>query len=407
MGFVDRLIDTFGYVKKQPYEIGGSYFYPLHSGTFDELDYICAFNEIPELNAVINLKARTFSNGRVKAVNEKNEEVPGFWAANLLNNPNYFQDGKEFMRQTKIFHEVFGNEYVYHLFPVGFGYERTKALFSIPPNLIDLEYREDLPFWMFLEMPLRSRYVLTDGTEVPKDQILHLNDNKITVRQKNDIHILEGESKLKALTAVINNLRMAYESRGIILKYRGADGIISPDGKDAAGATIFGKDDKKILQNAWKGYGTLGHQAQKVITSVSAKFTPLTVNEPNKLGLFEETKYGFFKIIDTFGAKRELFVMEEGSTYANQREAEKVFYQDTTIPEANEWISSFNNLWLPDSKIKLIVDYMHLPIFQEDIKHKVEVLEKLVNSLSKMLQDGAITIDEYKEELKKAGVGKS
>jgi hypothetical protein len=408
LGLVDKFLSNLGY-HKLPRQFGKSLFYPLHSGTFDDLDSLKAYQEIPEVNAVINLKARTFSSGIVKAVNKKGEEIPNHPAAFILNNPNWFQDGFEFRRQTKILREIYGNEYIFKLQPKGFRptLERMKALYTIPGNLIKLEYREKTPFWVHAEKPQYAEYVLIGGDRIPNENIIHLNEATTDITQAADINCLLGESKLRALKAPINNIRMAYESRGIILKYRGAQGIISPEGKDAAGAVPFDKPDIDILKEVWGNYGTMSGQSQMAIVNVSTKFTPLTLNEPKKLGLFDETRESFYKIMDSFGVKKEMFVQIEGTTYANQREAEKAFYQDTTIPEANEWIQAFNQDWMQDTDDKLIVDFSHLPIFQQDLKIRAEGLEKLVNLLSKALADGAITIDEYKEELKKAGLGKS
>ena len=135
MRLLDNFLSNLGYYKR-PRKLGKSLFYPLHSGTFDDIDCLKAYHEIPEVNAIINLKARTFSSGKVKAINKKGEQIPNHPAAIRLNNPNWFQDGIEFRRQPKILREIYGNEYIFKLQPKGFKptLERTKALFSIPGN---------------------------------------------------------------------------------------------------------------------------------------------------------------------------------------------------------------------------------------------------------------------------------
>lgn len=391
-----------------PEQWGSSYFYPLQPGTWQDFHYLDAFNTIPELNAIINLKARCFSNGVLKVVNEKGEEQINDPINKLLKNPNWFQGGKEFMRQTKLFHEIFGNEYMYVFFPVGFkAQDRTKALFTLPPNLICPEYNEVQPFHTFSEAP-NVKYILDyEGKKVEIDPvtIIHLNDNRVTIDKINQKDILKGESKMKALTAAINNMKMAYESRGIIMKYRGAQGILSPDGKDAAGTVPFSEPEKEAAQLAWKGYGTLQGQAQLLITSVAAKFTPMTQNDPKKLGLFEECEKDFDKMLDQYGCPQEMFVRPDGSTYENQKQAEKGMYVRTTIPEANEWVMGLNAKFFPDGKLKIIADYSHLPIFQEDMKIKADAMNSMMTVLSKALQDKGITPEEYREELGKIGLG--
>ncbi len=54
----------------------------------------------------------------------------------------------------------------------------------------------------------------------------------------------------------------------------------------------------------------------------------------------------------------------------------------------------------------LIMDFSHLSVFQEDAKKRGEALTAITTALSKAFMDGAISIEEYKEELIKHGLGK-
>ena len=125
-----------------PINEGGRWFYRFSSSkynAFSDIDCLEAFNCIPEVNAVINMKANARSNGRFKVVDDAGKEYPNEPILKLLASPNWFQAGKEFLKQTSIFHEVYGNEYLYTQFPIGYSVEDTKALFTIPPNLVKSE----------------------------------------------------------------------------------------------------------------------------------------------------------------------------------------------------------------------------------------------------------------------------
>jgi hypothetical protein len=98
-----------------------------------------------------------------------------------------------------------------------------------------------------------------------------------------------------------------------------------------------------------------------------------------------------------------MFVRKMGSTYENQHQAEKGLYVRTIMPEANEWIGGISSEFL-DGNTSIVAEYMHLPIFQEDLKSRGDSLTTMVNALSKALQDQAITIDQYKDELTKFGI---
>jgi hypothetical protein len=77
----------------------------------------------------------------------------------------------------------------------------------------------------------------------------------------------------------------------------------------------------------------------------------------------------------------------------------------TIIPDANEWCFAINQQFFSDSPLKVIADYSHLPIFQEDLKTKSEAIATKINYLSKLLMDKQITQDEYRAELLEIKIG--
>ena len=173
-----------------PRKEGGNWFYPFYSSRYDafkDIDCLEAFNCVPEVNAVINMKANAFSNGRFKVVDDNGTEYPNEPILQLLKSPNWFQAGKEFMKQTKIFHEVYGNEYLYGFFGIGFKIEDSKAIFTLPPNLVKAEYKETASFFLFNQAPPGLKYYLKrpnlEDLPLPNDQIIHLNDNRARMRQ--------------------------------------------------------------------------------------------------------------------------------------------------------------------------------------------------------------------------------
>jgi phage portal protein BeeE len=407
--FLPPIIYDSLFVRKE----GAGYFYGFGSNkTFGELDYLNTFLDVPEVSAVIGLKARTFSNMRLKCMDKNGNEINNPKIDKLrkiILAPNWFQAGKEFLIQTKTFREIYGNEYLYLLTPLGFNPdpERIKGVFTLPPNLVESKYTDSAPFYK-LEKSEGVKYTIKqDGKDVDLEtqNIIHLNDNRVSVSSSTDKKILQGESRLKALKPVINNIRQAYESRGIILKYRGANGAWVNKSKDASGMSLpMNATEKKNLQDKNLDYGTLVGQSQTIVTDQDLAWVQAGTNNPMNLGLFQEIEQGFNKILDSYSVPAEMFVRPQGSTYENQKQAEKGLYVRTIIPEANEWIMSWNSILFPDGNFNFIADYSHLAIFQEDWKYRGEALTQLTNALSKALQDGAITIDQYKNELSQFGL---
>jgi len=396
----------------RPERYGSSYFYNVSYNAWNELDYLKAFLEIPELNAVICTNARMFANGLIKEVDANGTEVKNSKLVVALNNPNWFQSGEEFRRQTKIFRAIFGNEYMYEFYPVGREFEDAiqRGLFTIPPNWVCVEYTDQEPFFNFTETPSGVKYKVRYNNgerQLPTPNVIHLNDDRVDMSA--DMYaganklILKGESKQRALTPALNNLRMAYETRGTLLKNRGAMGILSNATSDKVGALPLPDGETERLQKEYgSNYGGLNGQRNLIITNSDLRWQQMSIN-PDKMGLYTETAEDFNKILDAHGSKRELFAGKD-VTYENAKAAEKGVYIDTIIPDAAEWIAGFNKKHRAGAKTKLIMDYMHLPIFQEDLGKRGVALKANIDALTIALTDQAITLVEYKAELEKFGI---
>ncbi len=401
-----------------PRKDGNGYFYAFASSrdSFNKIDYLDSYEDIPELNAIINMKARTFSNMKIKALDKNGNEVNSpevQRVINLIMAPNWFQDGNEFLIQAKTLREIFGNEFLYKSAPLGFKPqgERIKQLFTLPANIIKCEYKSAVPFFLNdAKNNIQYSYKEAEGLDwkpLPTEQIIHLNDNRVKMKSATDKNLLLGESKMKGLKVAINNIKMAYESRGIILKYRGADGAWVNKSKDATGQSLpLDEKEKNIIQQSHSKYGTLRGQYQTIVTDQDLAWVQAGVKDPAKLGLFQEIEEDFNKMLDSYGVPSEIFVRTKGATYENQRQAEKGFYVRTTIPEANEWIGAVTSELTLDKSVTYIADYSHLPIFQEDLKSRADALNSIITALSKMLSDGAITIQQYQQEIEKYGFKK-
>jgi len=394
-----------------PKKSGNSYWYVFNSSaeSFNKVSELDSYLDLPEVSAIINLKARAFSNMRLIEVGpdgKPKETSEGKALLELLTNPNWFQAGKEFLIQTKTYREIYVNEYLFSQVPFGFKKDRTKSIFTLPPNIVKAEFTDSTPFYLIDKNPKIEYSIKIDDQKYAKlstDQVIHMNDNRVSMKSATDEDILKGESKLKALSVTLNNMKHAYESRGIVLKYRGANGAWVNKSKDAIGQSFpLNSEDKERLQDANRKYGTLGKQNQTIVTDQDIAWVQAGTNNPMNLGLFEENKEGFNKCLDSFGVPSEMFARVLGATYENQRQAEKGLYVRTIIPEANDWASAVSSEYLPGTK--LIADYSHLPVFQEDLKSRADSLNSMVTALSKMLQDGAITIAEYQSEISKYGI---
>ena len=120
-----------------PAEINGSMFYqvgvgPSYSlGKVNDINRINAFLQIPEVNAIFNLRARAHGNINIIIVDQNGRRVEqDDRIIQILNEPNYFQSKEEFFGQTNLFRDIFGDELI---FLQQFGIT-PKQIFSLPPR---------------------------------------------------------------------------------------------------------------------------------------------------------------------------------------------------------------------------------------------------------------------------------
>jgi phage portal protein BeeE len=387
---------------------GGSYFYGEKIAlTLWDKKTIEWFLNVPEVNAILNYRAKAKQNVKLRVVSKITGEDANSAQAgqirNLLKYPNYFQAQKEFIRQSSLFHDIDGNEYIFAFKGENMAPTSSKALFTLPPQYITPKLKNP-DYWFFITEPDIEYIMKIRGKEVklPPSNIIHLNDNKVDVKENN---ILQGSSKLEANRAAINNIIAAYEARNVFLTKRGALGILSNASKDGMGGTVpLDADEKEKLQAEFRQYGVMADQYHTIITNMALDWQQMGV-DIEKLRVFEEVREDFFKLCDAYGVPKDMFAHERNSTFTNQEKAEKRFYENTIIPEMHEWIGALNAFFDTENRSwEITGDFSHLPFFQVNELDRSKTNQNVVNYLSKLLEDSAISLNEYQSELRRLGV---
>jgi len=369
--------------------------------------YIRAFECNPIVNAVISLRARFFANMKFTLVEvDTNEEIIKGHKRfkeferliNLLASPNPLQSTWEWLKFSSINQDVFGNSYDYAAVPKGyedrFTYEDVNAINNIPPYLLApvltgkwLEATE--------KTEIISKFVLTVDAkqrDINTNQIFHRNYPNL----KMDNTFTQGESLLKTLARPISNIDAALESRNVIIRKRGAIGAWVSDAKDQIGSVPLSELEIKKAQKAFEKYGTLEHQYQQMINPIALKWQS-TVPPIKDLMLLEEISSDAIYIANQFGVPEVLLkTYFSGATFENQEASVRRMYQDTTIPEAKDWLTGFNNfLKMGDSGVIIKGTYDHLPVLQSDKNESADVTSKDSARLMDMFLKGAIIYDNW------------
>lgn len=398
--FKHQIIRTFSNTSITKFD--GGYWYGIGASPNGEMDLLAAFS-LPEVASIFNKRASAKSNARIQVVNKKSGEPMENNLSRLLANPNFFQSTKEYINQASLFRDIYGNEYDYLFFGVGIKPENAKSMTSMVPAFIKIDYKSDTLYFMESEEPnIVYKYTFNGlTTPIPSEQIIHMNDNRVHISRQDET-LLKGESKLKSLMMPLVNIQAAYEARGILIKNRGALGILSNDTKDGIGSTLPLEDkEKENLQNQYRQYGINAGQHQIIITNMALKWQKMGI-DIDKLKLFEEVREDAIKIAEAYNYPPELLVFEKSPTLfgENKKAAERSWYQNSIIPEVQEKIQAMNKKFQTENKpYHIIATFDHLAIFQENRKEEVAVFAMTVTALSKALADEVITIEEYRAEL--------
>jgi len=402
-----------------PDKFNGQFFYPLfgsNSINWGGVNYLKDFLEVPEVNGIISLKVSAFANGKLKIISKgTGEEVSrNEPLVRALMNPNQYQSQQEFLQQTKFYHEIFGNEILYFLTPVGMPLN-VKGLFSISPASVRITEDNSVPFFQTQDVRAKYSYVWGGQTmDFPKDSIIHINRANVNgqmltigtvtteVTQADQSH-LWGIPVMASHQANVRNLRAAYEARNVLIENRGALGILSNGSTDGVGSMLpIDPKLKKELQDEYRRYGMTKGQMQIIMTSLNLKWQQMAI-DTDKLKLFDECEADTRALCLGYGVPYELIAA--GQTYDNKLRAERQFYQNTIIPEAGEWCDAINRrVEIAGKSWEVSITYDHLPVFQDNVKERAQAMSLMAAAIEKLITNGVMTVEQAQVELQKFGI---
>ena len=387
---------------------------PVYRNLSSQLYLLDCYENNPIVQSIINIKANAFSNIRFIVRDLKTgEELPlseyekdNGKINEMLSSPNPSQSTYEWLRQFKINFEVFGNAYMYAFVPVGyedrFTYEDINTLNNLhnaclkpvlTGNWLEATTRQEIiKEYLFTSLNRKVRKINTNT-------VFHLNNANIRL----DENFTEGVSDLISLRDPISNIEGAYESRNVMIRKRGALGILTSEKKDEALGTIPMLDDEiEEVQKAMSKYGGLDNQYQHIITPMPLKYQKMAMSVKD-LMLFEEIEADAIAIANAKGVP-ELLVKYyiKGGTFENLDKSEKRLYDSTIIPEAKEFLKAFNNfLKTKDVGIELLGSFEHVKCLQINKKEEAETDRINEQTSHSAFMMGGIDYNEYLASIRK------
>lgn len=403
LGMVVDVVSSYGY-RGQGANDGGMWYFgnnglDLHFRYGGLNSCIDAYTKCPPVTAVINKMAQAYINGKTFIQNTQGKEANSLEAKKLkalFKRPNPLQSWKQFEAQAYIYHKLFGFTIILPIKPVGFPNIDATALWNIPPFMVNVKETKEL----FYQNPkgIVSQIVLTykgEKSTLNVADLLIIEDITPSFTS-----LIIPDSRIKSLEMPINNIIGALESRNVLINYRGALGMLSPE-KDPMGTIPLNDTDKEALQNDFRRYGLKRQQWQIIISNAAMKWQQM--GYPTKdLMLFEEIEDSTKMICDGLNFPFRLLNYSGGALSGSDvKQFNKQLYTDAIIPESEsiyEQLSQF--LKLEDYNLRIVKDYTHMAVLQEDINLMAAARLNLSKSAQMDFLCNVITLNQYRELLK-------
>lgn len=361
-----------------------------------------AYQHCPPLTAIINRKAQMHINGKTWVLNNRGKEATSEEAKKLrklLGKPNPLQSWKQFEAQQKIYIQLFGFCIVMPIIPTGykqFGPIEATSLWNIPPYMVDIQETNKLFYGSDFNGGIGQIKLNYKGNQsfLESKDVYIFKDFTI-----NFDSIIIPDSRVRSLEMPINNIIGAYESKNVLINYRGALGILTPEtGSGQYVPLPLDQKEKEQLQDDFRRYGLSRSQWKFIISPAAMKWQQMGVPAKD-LMLKEEIEDSTKAICDAYNYPPHLLGLID-PTFNNQREASKGAYQDGIIPEADSMYEEWNNFFrTADYNLNLNKDFSHIPILQEDKVKQNQARKYLDEAMIMEFKNNVITLNQWLEKL--------
>lgn len=339
----------------------------------DTNDWWKLYLEIPELRMVIDRRASMMSSNKPCLVDADGNEVTNHWFNDVLNKPNPVQSWSDLVYSLSVQDALYSNSFIY---APKRSFDIRNLFVPLPSNKIQINLSGKKLKQMEQEGLIDSFVFQYDDKNTEKIEFADL----IYLMTNDGMNIVKPVSRMESLKFPLSNIKASYHKRNVLLENIGAIGILSTQNNDVGGAIPMTPEEKKQIQKDW----FRRQKDELIITESQVDWKPMSF--PTKdLMLFEELTADKIAIIDTFGMSLNIFSTEKGATFTNVRDSIRMTYQDTIIPETQQMYDAIGQqIGLTDEGLKLIAEFDHLPVMQDDevaiattMKLKAETLEKL------------------------------
>lgn len=339
--------------------------------------------EIPELRTVIDRRASMMSAGKPILMDQEGNVIDSHWVLDLIKKPNPTQSWEDVIFSISVNDGLWSSSFAYC--PVrSFGVRNLIVPLPSDRMKVNLSGRK--------LKQMEAGGLIDDFTfsyDADANEKLDLKD-VLYFTTPDGISIVNPSSRIESLKFPLSNIKAQYHKRNVLLENIGAIGILSARSNDLGGAIPMTPEEKAEIRNDWYRRS----KDELIITEADVNWQPMSYPTKDLL-LFEELTADKMAIIDAYGLNAYLFSQEKGATFSNVKDGIRMAYTDTIIPETEQLYASMSHqLELDQEGLKLVPDFSHLPVLQDDENLKADSMDKRASVIKKLFESGIPLTDE-------------
>ena len=345
----------------------------------------------PVLMTIIALRSKIYSQMRITHLDASGKEVKNSPYIKLLNQPNYFQSGQDFLFQQMWFLSATGNDLIYQ--KKAFANELPKAIYNLVPSEIDFNEVHKLNKFLVTQKDIKAysekeiKYTLDNKTyTIPLLDLIPLYDlsNGLTNNS-----FMRSESRVKGVNKVLQNIDQNLKAKHTNLQM--SQKYLAKNGGDGNEAQIQEADRNSIERSIGKN--------SLIITDRANVDVKHLVSDMKRLYLDEQFADDANKVLLAFELnKNVLNYFAKDSTFENQNQGVVSWVQGSIQTSADNFVNSLSSQWgLLDKNEKLVASYDHLPVMQSVVNDKIKSFTEMQNAIKIGLENGTLTTAEAKK----------
>lgn len=352
------------------------------------------YNEIPELQAVINRYAKMVASANPVVVDKDGNVIDpnGHWIFDIIDRPNAMQSWGPMVFMVALNKCVTNNALIY----------TPKGDMGNVQNMTPLAWNNVKVVATRKGLRQTDMNGFIEKFQIPTTQYSNFEDFEpkevIYFCEPDGINLFATRSKLESLRYPLSNIASAYRKRNVLLENLFALGILTSEKQDGVSfVPLNPKQRKKLTEEIMQR-----HKGKPIITDKPMKWEPMSF--PTKdLMLFEEMTADKVAIIDQYGLNQNMFGSAEskGSTFSNVEMGERQAYNATIIPDTELMYDEITKQsGLDKDGYFLKPSFEHISVLKADDNKAAEAMFKRSQAVEKISTLVTLTDEEKRALLK-------